>query len=228
MYCADSRLLSTEDAVRDALLTNQVLQPDQRARFMTLFSLYTKQKDQKNISLDDYECLREKNFIQRDSISDCPADDALRRELLDKMAVVKLNGGLGSTMGCNSIPKSAIEVRNGSSFLDLGVRQIEYLNSLHGMDIPLILMNSFKTHQVTTKFIRKYRNHNLTIHTILQNCFPRISKTTMMPIPHGPFNETPGEEWYPPGNQHICINYIISYVLCTVMTVDYECLLCYY
>jgi UTP--glucose-1-phosphate uridylyltransferase len=199
MYCADSPLLSTEDAVRDALLTNQVLLPDQRARFMTLFNLYTKQKGKKSISLNKFEPLGESNCISRESIGECPSDDALRRELLDKMAVVKLNGGLGSTMGCNSIPKSAIEVRSGLSFLDLGVRQIEYLNSLHGMDIPLILMNSFKTHQVTTKFIRKYRSHNLTIHTILQNCFPRISKTTMMPIPHGPFNETPGEEWYPPG-----------------------------
>jgi UTP--glucose-1-phosphate uridylyltransferase len=201
MYCADSPLLSTEDAVRDALHSNNVLLPDQRARFMTLFNLYTKQKGKKAISLDKYECLRENNTILRETILECPSDDALRRELLDKMAVVKLNGGLGSTMGCNSIPKSAIEVRSGLSFLDLGVRQIEYLNSLHGMDIPLILMNSFKTHQVTTKFIRKYRSHNLTIHTILQNCFPRISKTTMMPIPHGPFNETPDEEWYPPGRQ---------------------------
>lgn len=199
MYCADSPLLSTEDAVRDALLTNQVLLPDQRARFMTLFNLYIKQKGMKSIPLEKYECLGENNFIQKESIPACPADEALRRELLDKMAVVKLNGGLGSTMGCDSIPKSAIEVRSGLSFLDLGVRQIEYLNSLHGMDIPLILMNSFKTHTVTTKCIRKYRTHNLTIHTILQNCFPRISKATFMPIPQGPFNETPGEEWYPPG-----------------------------
>lgn len=199
MYCADSPLLSTEDAVRDALITNQVLLPDQRARFMTLYNLYTKQKGKKSINLNKYEPLAESNFMQRGSIAECPSDGTLRRELLDKMAVVKLNGGFGSTMGCIATPKSAIEVRGGLSFLDLGVRQVEYLNSLHGMDIPLILMNSFKTHLVTTKFIRKYRSHNLTIHTILQNCFPRISKTTMMPVPQGPFNETPGEEWYPPG-----------------------------
>ena len=199
MYCADSVMLSPEDSVRDALLTNQVLLPDQRARFMTLFNLYIKQRGKKLNPLQNFEPLAETSYIQRESISQCPSDGSLRRELLDKMAVVKLNGGLGSTMGCNTIPKSAIEVRDGLSFLDLGVRQIEYLNSLHGMDIPLILMNSFKTHQVTTKCIRKYRNHNLTIHTILQNCFPRISKTTQMPLPLGPFHETPDEEWYPPG-----------------------------
>lgn len=45
-------------------------------------------------------------------------------EILDKLAVLKLNGGLGTTMGCVG-PKSAIEVRDGMTFLDLSVRQIE-------------------------------------------------------------------------------------------------------
>lgn len=44
--------------------------------------------------------------------------------LLDKLAVLKLNGGLGTTMGCVG-PKSIIEVREGMTFLDLSVRQIE-------------------------------------------------------------------------------------------------------
>ena len=44
--------------------------------------------------------------------------------LLSKLAVVKLNGGLGTTMGCVG-PKSVIEVREGLTFLDLAVRQIE-------------------------------------------------------------------------------------------------------
>jgi len=45
-------------------------------------------------------------------------------EYLNKLAVLKLNGGLGTTMGCVG-PKSAIEVRDGMTFLDLSVRQIE-------------------------------------------------------------------------------------------------------
>lgn len=43
-------------------------------------------------------------------------------EVLSKLAVIKLNGGLGTTMGLKG-PKSAIEVRNGLSFLDLAVLQ---------------------------------------------------------------------------------------------------------
>ena len=45
---------------------------------------------------------------------------------LSKLAVLKLNGGLGTTMGCVG-PKSAIEVRDGMTFLDLTVRQIEVI-----------------------------------------------------------------------------------------------------
>lgn len=43
---------------------------------------------------------------------------------LSKLAVLKLNGGLGTSMGCVG-PKSAISVRNDLTFLDLCVRQIE-------------------------------------------------------------------------------------------------------
>jgi UTP--glucose-1-phosphate uridylyltransferase len=44
--------------------------------------------------------------------------------VLDKLVVLKLNGGLGTSMGCVG-PKSIIEVREGNTFLDLAVRQIE-------------------------------------------------------------------------------------------------------
>jgi len=38
--------------------------------------------------------------------------------------VVKLNGGLGTSMGCKG-PKSLISVSNENTFLDLTVQQIE-------------------------------------------------------------------------------------------------------
>ena len=51
-------------------------------------------------------------------------DAAFQKSCLSKLAVLKLNGGLGTTMGCVG-PKSAIEVRDSMTFLDLTVRQIE-------------------------------------------------------------------------------------------------------
>ncbi|RYE82467.1 MAG: hypothetical protein EOO65_05450, partial [Methanosarcinales archaeon] len=82
----------------------------------------------------------------------CPDISALQTELLNKIAIVKLNGGLGTSMGCKG-PKSGIQVRAGLTFLDLTVRQVEYLNTKHGVDVPLILMNSFRTHEATVKLL---------------------------------------------------------------------------
>ncbi|CAN9335040.1 unnamed protein product [Alternaria alternata] len=51
-------------------------------------------------------------------------------EYLNKLAVVKLNGGLGTSMGCVG-PKSVIEVRDGMSFLDFIIKKYEG----HNIDI---------------------------------------------------------------------------------------------
>lgn len=61
---------------------------------------------------------------------------------LEKLAVLKLNGGLGTTMGCVG-PKSAIEVRDGMTFLDLSVRQIEvkYTHTLCENRAQLLIVN---------------------------------------------------------------------------------------
>lgn len=48
----------------------------------------------------------------------------IAHEMLNKLVVVKLNGGLGTSMGCHG-PKSVIAVRNDLTFLDLTVQQIE-------------------------------------------------------------------------------------------------------
>lgn len=56
-----------------------------------------------------------------------------------------------------------------------------YESTIHSLwtDVPLVLMDSFKTHETTAKIIRKYRMHNLTIHTFMQSCYPRIIKVSL-------------------------------------------------
>jgi UTP--glucose-1-phosphate uridylyltransferase len=58
-------------------------------------------------------------------IPNCPEEH--KQELGKKLVVLKLNGGLGTTMGCTG-PKSAIEVRNDLTFLDLTVQQIKVIS----------------------------------------------------------------------------------------------------
>ncbi|KAI9103009.1 UTP--glucose-1-phosphate uridylyltransferase-domain-containing protein [Phlyctochytrium arcticum] len=121
----------------------------------------------------------------------------MKADRLNKLAVLKLNGGLGTTMGCVG-PKSAIEVRDGMTFLDLTVRQIEYLNSQNNVDVPLILMNSFNTDEDTHRIIQKYRGHKIQLLTFNQSRFPRISKDSLLPMPKTPTGDS--SNWYPPGH----------------------------
>ncbi|KAL1977492.1 hypothetical protein VTN31DRAFT_351 [Thermomyces dupontii] len=118
-------------------------------------------------------------------------------EFLNKLAVLKLNGGLGTSMGCVG-PKSVIEVRDGMSFLDLSVRQIEYLNRTYNVNVPLVLMNSFNTDADTQNIIKKYEGHNIDILTFNQSRYPRIIKDSLLPAPKS--FHSPISDWYPPGH----------------------------
>jgi UTP--glucose-1-phosphate uridylyltransferase len=124
-----------------------------------------------------------------------PNSDAV--EFLNKLAVVKLNGGLGTSMGCVG-PKSVIEVREGMSFLDLSVRQIEYLNRTYDVNVPFVLMNSFNTDEDTAAIIKKYEGHNIDILTFNQSRYPRILKDSLLPAPKSYSSKI--SDWYPPGH----------------------------
>ncbi|KAK9891087.1 hypothetical protein WA026_013410 [Henosepilachna vigintioctopunctata] len=123
----------------------------------------------------------------------------LAHDMLNKLVVVKLNGGLGTSMGCHG-PKSVINVRNDLTFLDLTVQQIEHLNKTYKVNVPLVLMNSFNTDDDTQKIVRKYKNLKVQIHTFNQSCFPRINRDSLMPIANSPDVQANLEAWYPPGH----------------------------
>jgi len=121
------------------------------------------------------------------------------REMLNSLVVIKLNGGLGTSMGCSG-PKSVIPVRSDLTFLDLTVQQIEYLNKTYDANVPLVLMNSFNTDEDTMKIIKKYSGLKITIKTFNQSKFPRINKESLMPIAKSCRTEDDLEAWYPPGH----------------------------
>ncbi|KAH7339481.1 UTP--glucose-1-phosphate uridylyltransferase [Rhizoctonia solani] len=123
------------------------------------------------------------------------------KEHLDKLVVLKLNGGLGTTMGLAGTPKSAIEVREGMTFLDLSVRQIEHLNEKYKVNVPFILMNSFNTDDETQRIIQKYANHNIQILTFNQSRFPRVGRENNLPVPRSATSDK--SQWYPPGHGDI-------------------------
>ena len=129
---------------------------------------------------------------------------------LNKLAVLKVNGGLGTSMGMTGA-KSALEVKDDMTFLDLTVRQIEHLNTTNRVDVPLILMTSFNTHDDTLRIIKKYANQQLRITTFNQSRYPRIHKETLLPVPKRANSDK--REWYPPGHGDVFTALLHSGVL---------------
>lgn len=156
--------------------------PSELDEFYRLYERFINTRHNK-IKWEKIESPRGK-IIQYSELGDCEADPS---DILSKLAVLKLNGGLGTTMGCVG-PKSGIKVRDGMNFIDMIMRQLTHLNKKHGCNVPLILMNSFNTDERTHKLTRNYDN----IKTFKQSMFPRISAENFMPIA--------ADTYYPPGH----------------------------
>ena len=110
-----------------------------------------------------------------------------------RLVIGKLNGGLGTSMGC-SYPKSLVKVRGNKTFLDLICEQVHELNAKWGSNIPLLLMNSFYTDQKISEFVD---NSELPITTFKQNMFPRLDPETFLPLCPDEWGD---QIWYPPGH----------------------------
>eukprot|EP00761_Pharyngomonas_kirbyi_P012112 gb/GECH01012139.1/.p1 GENE.gb/GECH01012139.1/~~gb/GECH01012139.1/.p1 ORF type:complete len:497 (+),score=106.36 gb/GECH01012139.1/:1-1491(+) len=122
------------------------------------------------------------------------------RDLLSKLVVVKLSGGLGTTMGCTG-PKGLIELRGESSFLDMTVQQLQHLYDQYGVRIPLVLMASFNTERDTADVLEKYAHYDVPVHMFRQKQFPRIDRDTLTPIVRSADPAVMDKsEWYPPGH----------------------------
>lgn len=120
-------------------------------------------------------------------------------ELLRKSVVIKLNGGLGTSMGLQG-PKSLLPVRQGVNFLDLMVRQILDLRKSTGAPVRLLLMNSFSTSAETLAHLERYRTEGLADASeveLMQNQIPKIDAATMQPVC---WPADPDHEWCPPGH----------------------------
>jgi UTP--glucose-1-phosphate uridylyltransferase len=117
------------------------------------------------------------------------------QELLKQLIVVKLNGGLGTTMGCTS-PKSLINVTKDETFFDILLDQIKSLNEKYNADVPLVLMHSFYTDDLMKEHIKDTKG--VRVLTFNQNKFPRIDAETLEPVPAD--KNAPLSEWNPPGH----------------------------
>jgi UTP--glucose-1-phosphate uridylyltransferase len=134
-----------------------------------------------------------------DQLPDPPPDQA--RDVLNRLVIAKLNGGLGTSMGLSG-PKSLLEIKPGTSFLDVIARQVLALRERHGGRLPLVLMNSVATRDPSLEVLRRYER--LAVPDLpldfLQGREPKLRADDLRPVR---WPADPELEWCPPGHGDI-------------------------
>ncbi len=139
-----------------------------------------------------------------DGVETLPDSDDMKaygdagREAMARTVVIKLNGGLGTSMGLDRA-KSLLQVRDGLSFLDLIARQILSLRTAVGARVPLLMMNSFRTRADSDKALRAYPD--LAVNGLapgfLQSRVPKVMAADLTPaVGRGSIDLG----WCPPGH----------------------------
>jgi UTP--glucose-1-phosphate uridylyltransferase len=120
---------------------------------------------------------------------------------LDRVVVLKLNGGLGTSMGLSG-PKSLLEAREGRTFLDIVRLQAQ------AAGVPLLLMNSFATREPSMEAIGDVAED------FVQNKVPKLDAATLEPAA---WPDDPAKEWAPPGHGDLYAALVGSGMLATLL-----------
>ena len=116
---------------------------------------------------------------------------------LDRVVILKLNGGLGTSMGLSG-PKSLLEVKPGRTFLDVVRLQAERAG------VPLVLMNSFATREPSMAALGGAAED------FVQSRVPKLRATDLAPVG---WPADPEKEWAPPGHGDLYPSLVASGML---------------
>ena len=140
-------------------------------------------------------------LVEVPRLEDIDISEEAERSALAKTVIIRLNGGLGTSMGMDRA-KSLLPVRDGDSFLDIIVRQVLAARERYGARLPLIFMDSFRTQDDTLAALAKYTQ--LAVDDLpldfLQNQEPKLRADDLSPVS---YPDDPSLEWCPPGHGDI-------------------------
>ncbi|MCS7038277.1 MAG: UTP--glucose-1-phosphate uridylyltransferase [Anaerolineae bacterium] len=137
-----------------------------------------------------------------------PALAAIGHEALARTVVIKLNGGLGTSMGLDRA-KSLLTVKEGLSFLDIIARQ-----ALAG-PAPLVLMNSFATRADSLTVLARYPGLGRGLpFDFVQHKVPKIWVENLMPAS---WPADPELAWCPPGHGDLYTALVTSGLLAQML-----------
>lgn len=120
------------------------------------------------------------------------------REAFAQTVVMRLNGGLGTSMGLTKA-KSLLPVRDGLSFLDIIARQVLAARKAYDVRLPLVLLHSFNTQEDSLEALSAYPDlpvDGLPL-DMVQSQEPKLLQSDLTPA-SWPAN--PHLEWCPPGH----------------------------
>lgn len=148
------------------------------------------------------------------NVETLPANlDAVGKDALKYTVLLKLNGGLGTSMGLQKA-KSLLPVKNGLSFLDIIARQAQYAK------VPLVLMNSFATRDDSLAALEAYPDlHGDIPLDFVQHKIPKITQSDFSPVD---WAENPALTWCPPGHGDIYPALLSSGMLDKLLAAGYK------
>jgi UTP--glucose-1-phosphate uridylyltransferase len=132
------------------------------------------------------------------SLCDVDVSNLEARDAIGKTVMIKLNGGLGTSMGLDKA-KTLLDVREGKNFLDLIVRQVLAARDRYDARLPMLLMNSFRTEADTLAHLARYPElpvDGLPL-SFMQNQEPKLRADDLTPVE---WPDDPSMEWCPPGH----------------------------
>lgn len=159
-------------------------------------------------------------LTQIDSLDSVSVSPEQARDALSKTVLIKLNGGLGTSMGMDKA-KSLLPVRDGKTFLDLIVGQVKAARVKYGVTLPLIFMNSFRTRCDTLEALAAHPGievEGLPL-DFLQNREPKLRADDLTPVT---WEADPELEWCPPGHGDIYTALVASGVLDALLERGYR------
>ncbi|VDM10399.1 unnamed protein product [Wuchereria bancrofti] len=140
---------------KQAFVNNERAQFDAEV-FLSLFDQYLREPS--TIDWTRMKPLSLKFQRNYESLPHCSGNEL--DEVVKHLSVIKLNGGLGTTMGCDG-PKSLIEVRKGLTFLDFAIGHVQHFNKRNNSSVPLVLMNSFNTEKAICEYLADRKGRDI-------------------------------------------------------------------
>src|SRR5215208_1421215 len=159
-------------------------------------------------------------LIDPPMLSDVAVSEEDAAAALEQTVIIKLNGGLGTSMGMDKA-KSLLPVRQGKTFLDIIVDQVRGARASYQIQLPLLFMNSFRTHEDTLAALARY--DDLAVAGLdlgfVQNQEPKVRADDLTPVE---WPADPTLEWCPPGHGDLYTAFATSGILDRLLSLGYR------